>query len=168
MNPLWITQILAVLRLEMRKTFLSKRGFWIYLLAFLPVVLFTGKSIVEIRMHHTPDFGQDTNIFATIFQLFYLRLALFFGCLGIFMNLFRGEMLDRSLHFYFLSPVRREVILAGKYFSGLIAALTIFTSSTVLQWFALYAHFPSSTLTAYLRDGNGWSHLAAYAGVTML
>jgi hypothetical protein len=43
MNPLWITQILAVLRLEMRKTFLSKRGFWIYLLAFLPVILFTSK-----------------------------------------------------------------------------------------------------------------------------
>ena len=75
MNPLWITQILAVLRLEMRKTFLSKRGFWIYLLAFLPVILFTAKSIVEMKMQHTPDFGQDTNVFATTFQLFFLRLV---------------------------------------------------------------------------------------------
>ena len=39
----------------------------------------------------------------------------FFGCLGIFMNLFRGEMLDKTLHFWFLMPVRREVLLAGKY-----------------------------------------------------
>src|ERR1017187_6463864 len=168
MKSLWLTQIAAVVRLEMRKTFLARRGLWVYLLAALPLLIFSLHSWDASHHHRSCDFGQDTNIFAGIFQLLVLRLVLFFGCLGIFMNLFRGEMLDRSLHFYFLSPVRREVILAGKYFSGLIAALTIFTSSTVLQWFALYAHFPSSTLTAYLRDGNGWSHLAAYAGVTML
>src|SRR5579871_7046791 len=119
MNPLWITQINAVLRLELRKTFLSKRGFWIYILALLPVLLFTARSIVDIELQRTPDFGEDTNIFATTFQLFYLRLAVFFGCLGIFMNLFRGEVLDKSLHFYFLSPIRRDVLMIGKFLAGL-------------------------------------------------
>ncbi len=51
---------------------------------------------------------KDSVIFATVFQFFYLRLAIFFGCVGIFMNLFRGEMLDKSLHFYLLSPMRRR------------------------------------------------------------
>ena len=32
-------QTLAVLRLELKKTFLSKRGWWIYLLALGPVVI---------------------------------------------------------------------------------------------------------------------------------
>jgi ABC-type transport system involved in multi-copper enzyme maturation permease subunit len=168
MNPLWITQILAVLRLEMRKTFLSKRGFWIYLLAFLPVVLFTGKSIVEIRMHRAGDFGQDTNIFATIFQLFYLRLAIFFGCLGIFMNLFRGEILDRSLHYYFLAPIRREVLLAGKFLAGVIATCLIFTTSTVLQIAGLYLSHGWRVFSDYLINGNGISHIAAYLGATVL
>ena len=168
MNPLWITQILAVLRLEMRKTFLSKRGFWIYLLAFLPVVLFTGKSIVEIRMHRAGDFGQDTNIFATIFQLFYLRLAIFFGCLGIFMNLFRGEILDRSLHYYFLAPIRREVLLAGKFLAGVIATCLIFTTSTVLQIAGLYLSHGWRVFSDYLINGNGLSHIAAYLGATVL
>src|SRR5690606_33520145 len=39
------------------------------------------------------DFSRSRTIFAAVFHHFYLRLAIFFGCLGIFMNLFRGEML---------------------------------------------------------------------------
>ena len=65
-------------------------------------------------------------MFAGIFQFFYLRIAIFFGCVGIFVNLFRGEMLDKSLHYYLLAPIRREVLLAGKFVSGLVAAITIF------------------------------------------
>src|ERR1700694_4757195 len=120
MNPLWIVQTMAVLRLEMRKTFFSKRGFWIYLVALAPVVLFTGHSIIQMTTHFRCDFGSDTTIFATAFQLFYLRLGVFFGCVGIFMNLFRGEVLDRSLHYYFLAPIRREVLLVGKFLAGVI------------------------------------------------
>src|ERR1700682_270169 len=140
MNPLWFTQVLAVLRLEMRKTFLSKRGFWIYILALMPVLLFTTRSIVQIKMHRAGDFGQDTNVFATTFQLFYLPLAVFFGCLGIFMNLFRGEVLDKSLHYYFLAPIRREVLLAGKFLAGLLATIVIFVTSAMLQFIGMYLH----------------------------
>ena len=68
------------------------------------------------------DFEEDRRVFAGVFQFFYLRLAIFFGCLGIFMNLFRGEMLDKTLHFWFLAPAKREVLLAGKYGAGLIAS----------------------------------------------
>jgi hypothetical protein len=45
---------------------------------------------------------------ASIVQLYYIRLGVFFGCLGIFSRLIRGEMIERSLHFYLLSPVRRS------------------------------------------------------------
>ena len=44
------------------------------------------------------------------------------------MNLFRGEVVDRSLHYYFLAPVRREVLVVGKYLSGLIATIALFTA----------------------------------------
>ena len=39
MNALWIRQIGGVLRLEWKKTFFSKRGWWIYLLAAGPVAI---------------------------------------------------------------------------------------------------------------------------------
>lgn len=168
MKYLWLMQIAAVLRLEMRKTFFARRGLWIYMLALLPLLIFAGHSIKMIQVQRPCDFGEDTNIFATVFQILDMRLTIFFGCLGIFMNLFRGELLDRSLHYYFLAPIRREVLLVGKYLAGLIAALVIFTASTVAQFFAMYAHFPMRTLQAYLNGGNGWSHLGAYVTVTML
>lgn len=168
MNPLWITQIVAVLRLEMRKTFFSKRGFWIYLLALLPVVMFTAKSIVEMELHHPGDFGEDTNVFATTFQLFYLRLAVFFGCVGIFINLFRGEVLDKSLHYYFLAPIRREVLLAGKFLAGLMATCIIFTTSTALQIAGLYWQYGWRVFSDYLMNGNGLSHITSYLGATVL
>jgi hypothetical protein len=78
------------------------------------------------------NFEEDRQIFAGVFQFFYLRLAIFFGCLGIFMNLFRGEMLDRTLHFWFLAPARREVLLAGKYGAGLMASTAIFAGGALL------------------------------------
>ncbi len=40
MIRLWCTQVLAIIRLEMKKTFFAKRGLWVYLLAFAPLVLF--------------------------------------------------------------------------------------------------------------------------------
>jgi hypothetical protein len=168
MKTLWLTQIAAVLRLEMRKTFFSRRGLWIYLLALLPIGIFAAHSIYMIYWGLPCDFGQDTNIFASIFQLLNLRIVVFFGCLGIFTNLFRGEVLDRSLHYYFLAPIRREVLVVGKYLSGIIAAVVIFTTGTILQWIAMFSHFPAAMVTSYLRDGNGWSHVASYAGTTVL
>src|SRR5207344_3184301 len=100
-------------------------------------------------------FEEDRMIFAGIFQFFFLRLAIFFGCLGIFMNLFRGEILDRSLHFYFLSPVSREVLMAGKFLAGLVATSVIFVASEVLQTVAFLWHFSPSARDLYLYHNHG-------------
>src|SRR5579864_448359 len=103
---------------------------------------------------------EDTLIFANVFQFFFLRLAIFFGCVGIFMNLFRGEMIDKSLHFYLLAPIRREVLLAGKYLAGLTATVVIFTTSAALQLWMLLLPYDSATVTNYLH-GVGWHHVYA-------
>lgn len=175
MKTMWWAQIRAVIRLEMRKTFFAKRGLWIYLLALAPVVLFLGHSLVAIHLRGVRLEGateetlqQGTYIFAGVFQFFFLRLAIFFGCLGIFMNLFRGEMLDKSLHFYLLAPVRRDVLLAGKYLAGLLAATVIFTTSTALQIVAMLIGFDSNTVAQYLYQNYGVEQILAYLGVTVL
>ena len=93
---------------------------------------FENGKLVSKTISLLKDFEEDRRIFAGVFQFFYLRLAIFFGCLGIFMNLFRGEMLDRTLHYWFLSPARREVLLAGKYGAGLIASVVIFTGGALI------------------------------------
>lgn len=123
--------------------------------------------MTERRDRSLPSLNDNIRAFAGVFQYFFLRLAIFFGCVGIFMNLFRGEMLDQSLHHYLLAPVRREVLMVGKYLSGLVATILVFGLSTSLQFFLmLYAH-PANERAAYLA-GPGWGHFLAYLGVTAL
>jgi ABC-type transport system involved in multi-copper enzyme maturation permease subunit len=165
---LWRRQIVAVARLELKKTLFARRGLWIYFLALAPVLLFATHSFVMIKAGRRGNFGEDTHIFAAVFQFLYLRLVIFFGCVGIFANLFRGEVLDKSLHYYFLAPLRREVLLVGKYVSGLLAAAVIFSCSTLLQLVALYWYFNSNAIQDYLYHGNGLLHVATYLGVTLM
>jgi len=165
---LWRAQMVAILRLELKKTLLARRGLWVYFLAFAPVLIFAIHAYHQLQTGQVGDIGDDTHIFAGIFQLFFLRLAVFFGCVGIFTNLFRGEMVEKSLHYYFLAPVRREVLMVGKFLSGLIAAAVIFGVSMVLQFFVLYSGFDSATRQEYFYHGQGLVALASYVGVTLL
>ena len=106
-------------------------------------------------------------IFAGIFQYFYLRLAIFFGCLGIFMYLFRGEMSNRTLHFWFLAPARREVLLAGKYAAGLIASAVIFGGGALLTLAAMLWPHDAVEVQAYWNAG-GMGHVFWYAAAAAL
>ena len=106
-------------------------------------------------------FDEDRAAFAAVFQYFYLRLAIFFGCLGIFINLFRGEMLDKSLHFWFLAPVRREVLLLGKYCAGLIASVVIFGTGAMIAFAAMLAFQDKAEMWSYWRT-DGAAHMTWY------
>jgi len=130
-------------------------------------LMFDDGQLRQINRTETMDVPKASRLFAGVFQLYYVRLAIFFGCVGVFMNLFRGEMLDKSLHFYLLSPMPREVLLIAKYLSGLIATVAIFSISTALQFLAMLRQFDSATVAMYLQHG-GWGHMASYIGVTAL
>jgi hypothetical protein len=125
-------------------------------------------KVESIHLQEGYNLGRDSIMFAGVFQFFFLRLAVFFGCLGIFMNLFRGEILDRSLHFYFLAPVRREVLMVGKFLAGLIATSVIFVTSELLQNVAFLWHLSPAVRDLYLYQNHGLEHALVYLGVTML
>lgn len=248
-------QIKAVIRLEVKKTFLAKRGLWIYVLAAMPVFLFmayaasvsraqernseaarhggklltyqdllsvkrgvTKQEVIEmlgspasgfnwrerrnaggdsrgiilheklnysdgehalyiefvngkvenVTFEENNNLARDSVVFAGVFQFFFLRLAIFFGCLGVFMNLFRGEVLDHSLHFYFLAPIRRDVLMLGKFLAGLIATCSIFVTSEILQTTAFLWAYRPGVRDLYLYQNHGLEHAAAYVGITVL
>src|SRR5947207_10329243 len=128
---LYVRQITGVLRLELKKTFLSKRGWWVYFLALGPVALTLLHWLIEMGRHsNRHSIGEDSLVFAGLFHFYFLRLGIFFGCVGIFSNLFRGEMLEKTLHYYFLTPMRREVLVAGKYLAGLLSAILLWVLRT--------------------------------------
>ena len=113
------------------------------------------------------NFEEDRTIFAGIFQFFYLRLAIFFGCLGMFMYLFRGEMTNRTLHYWLLVPARREVLLAGKYLAGLMASAAIFGGGALLAFAAMAWPHDAVDLQAYWNAG-GMGHAFWYVTAAVL
>src|SRR5437667_2104180 len=162
---LWLRQIRAIFRLEIRKNFLGKRSILIYLLALLPIFMLGSLVLVTTPTRNFANLGR---IFAWIYGGLILRTVVFFGCAWIFMNLFRGEMVDRSLHYYFLSAVRRDVLVAGKYLSGLVTAIILFVTVTVVSMLLLYLPHFSGESARFFFDGAGLSQLLTYAGITVL
>jgi hypothetical protein len=128
----------------------------------------SGGRVVTVHLREGRNLGEESIVFAGVFQFFYLRLAIFFGCLGIFMNLFRGEILDKSLHFYFLAPIRREVLMVGKFLAGLLATTIIFVTSELLQIIVFTGQFSPNARDLYLYQNHGLAHAAAYLGITVL
>ena len=165
---LWLRQIGAIFRLEVTKNFLGRRSILLYLLALLPVVPLALLAPFTPPGRDWQDFTQYSMIFAIFYGGLILRTVVFFGCAWIFMNLFRGDIVDRSLHFYFLSPVRREILVVGKYLSGLVTSIVLFSATTIICMLLLYfPHFPSESARFFF-DGAGMGHLLTYAGITML
>jgi ABC-type transport system involved in multi-copper enzyme maturation permease subunit len=165
---LWTRQTLAILRLEIKKNFLSRRAFLLYLIAALPLGLL---SLFALFREPTDDAGSFNGLsiaYAAVYGGLILRTLVFFGCAWVFMNLFRGEVVDRSLHYYFLAPVRREVLVVGKYLSGLIATIVLFSITTVGSMLILYFSLYPTESARYFFDGAGAGQLLAYLGVTIL
>ena len=160
---LWIKQALTVTKMELKRYVLGRRWIGVYLFAYAPVfILF----LALIRRDTHPGLQDLTEIYAVFYQTFFLRLALFFSSAMVFSQLYRGEVLEKTLHFYLLAPIRREVLMAGKYLAGVIAMGVIFGSSAILTNLFLYMHHPAWA-TVYL-EGSGFSMLARYIVVTIM
>ena len=165
---LWVGQIAAILRLEVRKNFIGKRAILIYLLAAIPILLMAAAvSAVSFDQSRNTNVGEINIVFANLYEGLILRTIVFFGCAWIFMNLFRGEVVDRSIHYYFLAPLRREVLVCGKYLSGLVASLVLFGISTVGSLFFLYIWFVSAG-ASQLASGVIKNLAFVYLGITVL
>jgi hypothetical protein len=168
---LWMRQIRAIMRIELKKNFWGRRAFLIYLLAAIPVFLMFLLSVVDVNgteeIREKWAMAQET-FAGIIYKGLILQTIVFFGCAWVFMNLFRGEMVDKSLHYYFLCPLRREVLLAGKYFSGLVATIVLFSLTTAASLFFLYYARGYPANVRFLFDGPGLEQCLAYLGITVL
>jgi ABC-type transport system involved in multi-copper enzyme maturation permease subunit len=162
---LWWIQARRMTRIELRRNLFSWKAGWVYFLAFIPTLIIAIHLIAD--RHPVLMVDEDTNVLATIVQLYYVRLGIFFGCLGIFSRLIRGEMIERSLHFYLLSPVRREILLLAKFAAGSISAVLLFGSALLVDFALMYAAFGPAG-REYVYNGPGLGQLQAYLGIVVL
>jgi ABC-type transport system involved in multi-copper enzyme maturation permease subunit len=165
-SQLWSSQLSAIVHIELKRALWMRRSVWIYLIALGPAAII-GLHALNSPLGRYCSISQDTTILAEIFQLFYIRVGIFFGCMGLFTWLFRGDVVEKSLHYYLLSPVRREVLVIGKFLAGLAGSSIIFGFSVFLSFALMYGHFGAAGRD-FVFHGPGLGHLAAYLGVTVL
>jgi len=165
---LYGSQVSVLVRNEVRRNLFTRRRIWIYLLAFLPVLMILAHVIFDRNEGAGPgQLENDTQVLAGIVQLYYLRLGIFFACMAIFTWLFRGEMVERTLHYQFLVPVRREVLVVGKFLAGAIIAIALFEMAVLACFYLMYSRFGSAG-KSYVFDGPGVGQLGSYLLVTAL
>src|SRR5437588_7591443 len=165
---LYGSQISILVRNELRRNLFTRRRIVIFLLTWFPVHIILTHFISDRNQPAGPaQMEIDTQVLAGIVQRYYVRLGNFFACMAIFTWLFRGEMVERTLHYQFLVPVRREVLVVGKFLAGGLVAITLFETAVFACFYLTYARFGSAG-KSYVFDGPGLGQLGSYLLVTAL
>src|SRR5687768_1711051 len=84
---LWTRQTLAILGLEIKKNFLSRRALLLYLIAGAPLALLSMLALVPPDADEMSNFSEFSQVYAAIYGALILRTIVFFGCAWVFMNL---------------------------------------------------------------------------------
>ena len=163
---LYASQIFVLVRNEVRRNLFTRRRIWIYLLALIPVIIITIHYVLD-KNRGADQIETDTMVLAGIVQLYYFRLGIFFACMGIFTWLFRGEMVERTLHYQFLVPVRKEVLVVGKFLAGAIISIALFETAVLACFYLTYSRLGAAG-KSYVIDGPGLGQLGSYLLVTAL
>ena len=164
---LYASQVFVLVRNEVRRNLFTRRRIWVYLLALIPVVILIIHNIFNTYHPDPASMENDTEVLAGIIQLYYFRLGIFFACMGVFTWLFRGEIVERTLHYQFLVPVRREVLVVGKFFAGAIISIALFGTAVLACFYLTYSRFGPAG-RSYIFDGPGLGQLGSYLLVTAL
>jgi len=144
------------LRVELAKGLSITRSFWLFFLAFAPTFIITAHALHDKRC----ELANETIILAVIMQVFYTRVGIFFGCLGISVLALRGEVAEKTLHYPLLAPMRREVLIAGKFLSGALLAMLIFGAGVLASFTLMYGHFEAGR--DFMLSAKGAAQLFAY------
>ncbi len=156
-------QLSEAMRLELRRILTPWGALRLLLMALAPALI-----ILAHVLHDATgcSLEEETVILGVIVQVYFVRMAVFFGCLGIFTRLVRGELAEHTLHYAFLAPVRRELLVAGRFLAGVLTACLVFGFGVAASFFAMYLH--SAAGRELVRSGPGASQLAAYLLVAAL
>jgi ABC-type transport system involved in multi-copper enzyme maturation permease subunit len=164
---LWRRQLSALVRIEIHRNLFCIRGVWVFFLALVPtLIVIAHLAIGSSRPSHC-SLEHDTVLFAGLFQLFQLRLACFFGVLGTFVRMFREEMQNKTIHYSLFAPIRREILVIGKYLVGSVGTALIFVVGSGIGFLTIYLHHGNEGVR-FLLEGPGFSHLGSYLLVTIL
>ena len=163
----WTRQLRVVFKIELFKSIFSKRTLSTLLLSLLPTLLIILISFNK-RTPTGPSIGQMREIFGYIFSVYILAAVIFLGSAIHFTAAFRGEILQRNLHYYFLTPIRRELLVLGKFSANLVSSLVVISVAVISGYLLMYLPFGANQLMNDLSAGIVLGQIAAYLGIALL
>jgi ABC-type transport system involved in multi-copper enzyme maturation permease subunit len=159
-------QIRTLAIAEIRRSLFSARALPLFLLVGLPMVLMVLRALfLPGSQRANPSVA--TTEFAEVFNFFLLRFVAFFANALIFVRLFRGEILEQSLHLTLLAPLPRKVLVFGKYLGGVLSAVLVLVPATVLTYVLVYLPHGARGFSIMF-SGAGLAHLASYLLIVVL
>ena len=123
-RPEELRQIAGIFRMEFRKFVCQRESLISWLLASLPILFALGQwamflafknSLFQETMYvwdRTPmTVDTETVVYSRLFKILILNGVVFFMALHIFSTVFKSDIAEKTLHLYFLAPVRRSIII---------------------------------------------------------
>jgi ABC-type transport system involved in multi-copper enzyme maturation permease subunit len=168
---LWWRQFIAVLAPAIQRSIFSKRVLVALVLILLPLGLLTMIGIESMNSDDdkfVSNINQARMTFGIVYSTFILAAILYIGNALMFTSLVRGEILERSIHYPMLAPVRREILILGRFIGGLISAFLLFGLATIVCYLVIYLPFGSTRLITDLSSGIALEQLSSYLLMTFL
>jgi ABC-type transport system involved in multi-copper enzyme maturation permease subunit len=159
-------QMATVAKNEVGRSLFSRRSLAVYLLVGMPLALMLLRALFMPGSMRA-NASHATTEFAEVFHFFLLRFVVFFANAMIFVRLFRGEILEKSLHYTLLAPLPRQVLVIGKYLGGVLSAILVLVPTTVLTYVLVYAPHGSAGIQTML-SAQGLGHLTRYLFIVVL
>jgi len=164
---LWLRQVTTLARVEVGRRLFGRGAIAIYILALLPLAIALPR-LLFMGGRLRSDLGQHTAEFAEAFHYFILLFVVFFACATVFVRLIKGEVAERSLHYLLLAPLKRPVLVVGKYLGGLVATLLVLLPMTVLSFVLFYLPMGPSATWQFVSSSPGLGQLAGYLAIVIL
>ena len=166
---LWWRQFCSVFGQAIKSSLLSKKVVVALVLIMMPVTFLTIVGFIrEDGQPLTNNITYARTIFGFVYSTFILGAVLYLGNALMFTSLVRGDILNRSVHYSLLAPVRREILVAGKFCGGLLSALLLFGTATIVCYLLIYIPYGTTRLSMDLSGGIAIEQMATYLLMTTM
>jgi len=151
-----------LMRLEFKRYWRGRKFGGVLILAIAPLLILALPAVLSGNRGFRPlPIG-----YTGFFQVLWLHLVIFFSCASVFSQLFRSEVQEKTLHYYYMVPIRREMVVLAKYLAGLSLMTTLFMSTSIATYYLYFWPAPPGRNWSLTRVGT--QHLANYLFVVLL
>ncbi|GAB4319848.1 MAG: hypothetical protein Kow0059_14010 [Candidatus Sumerlaeia bacterium] len=159
-------QFLALLALNLRQLMFSRYIWVLLVVGGLPVVL-AGLYFIRHLFIASGDapFAEINSFFQLMFRTLYIHFIIFFIANIFGFALLRKELDDRTLHYLYLQPVSRLMILFSKFASFLVLTWTYLSVTFILTYVLLLAPYGAQAVVSDLFENRRAFSLIQALGV---